>query len=287
MAVGHPFRYPIPSATIDLRDNNNPCTPRRLVTVPLTLEQFVQHLTASGLMSVAQVASFQDTLPPERKPKDAEDLARELVQAGKLTRYQAQVVAQGEVRGLVFGEYRVLDKLGQGGMGVVLKAEHRRMQRLVAVKVLPAATMKSPQAIERFYREVRAAARLNHPNIVQAYDAGEHDGIHFLVMEYVDGKDLAAVVRERGPLPVAQAVDYIVQAARGLHYAHQHGVVHRDIKPANLLVERVESRVQSQDTDAGRPAPARLWTLDPRLSRSWTWGWPGSGAWRTTRTGTA
>ena len=109
------------------------------VILSVTLEQFVQHLTASGLMSATEVTSFQDTLPPERKPKDAESLARELVQANKLTRYQAQAVYQGKIKGLVFGEYRVLDKLGQGGMGVVLKAEHRRMKRVVAVKMIAAA----------------------------------------------------------------------------------------------------------------------------------------------------
>src|SRR3990170_405904 len=111
----------------------------------MTLEQFVQHLTQSGLMSATEVISFQETLPPP-KPKDAEGLARELVQANKLTPYQAQAVYQGKVKGLVFGEYVVLDKLGQGGMGVVLKAQHRRMKRIVAVKMPPAAGMRFPPA---------------------------------------------------------------------------------------------------------------------------------------------
>src|SRR5512136_2046321 len=120
-------------------------------------------------MSTTEVISFQDTLPPDRKPKDAETLARELVQANKLTRYQAQAVYQGKVKGLVFGEYRVLDKLGQGGMGVVLKAEHRRMKRVVAIKMIAGAALKSPDAVRRFYREVEAAAKLMHPNIVAAH----------------------------------------------------------------------------------------------------------------------
>jgi formylglycine-generating enzyme required for sulfatase activity/serine/threonine protein kinase len=203
----------------------------------VTLEKFVQHLTASGLMSAAEIASFQDTLPPDRKPRDGETLARELVRANRLTKYQAQVLYQGKTKGLLFGEYRVLDKLGQGGMGVVLKAEHRRMKRLVAVKTIAGSALKSPDAVKRFYREVEAAAKLNHSNIVHAYDASECDGIHYLVMEYVAGKDLGAIVKEKGSLPVAQAVDCILQAARGLQYAHQHGIVHRDIKPANLLVD--------------------------------------------------
>jgi len=176
--------------------------PKDVGRVPLavSLEQFVQNLTASGLMSAAEVTSFQQSLSPDKRPKDAETLARQLVQASRLTRYQAQAVYQGKVKGLVFGEYRVLDKLGQGGMGVVLKAQHQRMDRIVAVKMISAKAIGSPNAVQRFYREVRAAARLNHPNIVQAYDASEHEGVHYLVMEYVEGRDLAAIVREKGQL---------------------------------------------------------------------------------------
>ena len=138
----------------------------------------------------------------------------------------------------LLGEYRLLAKLGQGGMGVVWKAEHRRMHRLVAIKTLPRSKMNSPEAVQRFYREVEAAAKLAHPNIVTAYDAGEHEGTHFLVMEYVDGQDLSRSSVSRGPLPPEEAVDYVLQAARGLQYAHEQGIVHRDIKPANLLLDR-------------------------------------------------
>jgi serine/threonine protein kinase len=138
----------------------------------------------------------------------------------------------------LLGEYRLLAKLGQGGMGVVWKAEHRRMHRLVAVKTLPKSQTGSPEALRRFYREVEAAAKLSHPNIVTAHDAGDHEGTHYLVMEYVDGKDLTQVIQQRGPLPPAEAVDYVLQAARGLQYAHAQGIVHRDIKPANLLLDK-------------------------------------------------
>jgi len=202
------------------------------------LQQFVESLVQSGLMTADEVSRFEQGLPPQRHPEDAQALARELVQGGKLTKYQAQMVYQGKPKGLVFGEYTVLDKLGQGGMGVVLKAQHRRMKRVVAVKVLPASAMKSSEAVKRFYREAEAAAKLNHPNIVQAHDASESEGIHYLVMEYVDGKDLAAIVRERGPLEVKQALDCILQAAKGLEYAHREGVIHRDIKPGNLLLDK-------------------------------------------------
>ena len=140
-----------------------------------------------------------------------------------------------------FDEYLLLGKLGEGGIGVVWKAQHRRMHRLVAIKMLPPATMKSPAVVQRSYREVEAAAKLTHPNIVIAHDAGECQGTHFLVMEYVEGQDLAKTVKQHGPLPVQQAVDYVLQAARGLQYAHSEGVIHRDIKPGNLLLDKKET----------------------------------------------
>ena len=193
----------------------------------------------SGLMSAAEVSTFQDSLPPDKRPKDvATARPRAGPAPGKLTKYQAQAVYQGKTKGLVFGEYVVLDKLGEGGMGVVLKAQHRRMDRLVAIKVLSSAAMKQAGAVERFHREVEAAAKLAHPNIVTAYDAGEHQGMHYLAMEYVEGKDLATVVKEHGPLAVRQAVECIFQAARGLQYAHEQGIIHRDIKPGNLLLDK-------------------------------------------------
>jgi WD40 repeat protein/tRNA A-37 threonylcarbamoyl transferase component Bud32 len=136
------------------------------------------------------------------------------------------------------GRYRIDGLLGQGGMGRVLKAEHPRMKRAVALKVLSPKVVRTPEALQRFQREVEAAARLTHPNIVIAYDADEADGTHFLVMEYVEGSDLSALVKQQGPLPVDQALDCVLQAARGLQYAHERGVVHRDIKPANLLLDQ-------------------------------------------------
>jgi len=217
----------------------------------VSLGRFIENLTKSGLFSRAELAAFQEGLPAEKRPKDTQGLARELIRAGKLTKYQAAAVYQGKTKGLVLGEYTILDKIGAGGMGVVLKAQHRRMKRLVALKMLPAAAMKSQDAVPRFYREVEAAARLMHPNIVAAYDASEHEGIHYLVMEYVDGKDLAHTVSERGSLPVREAVNYGVQAAKGLEYAHSKGVVHRDIKPGNLLVD-AEGTVKILDMGLAR-----------------------------------
>jgi len=202
--------------------------------MPVPLEQFVKHLEDSGILAGD---TLQEFIPPRASPKDAEELVRELVRQKKLTRFQAEQVWQGKGKSLVLGNYLLLDKIGQGGMGAVYKAEHRRMHRIVAIKMLPAALTKDQAAIARFEREVTAAAKLRHPNIVAADDADEANGVHFLVMECVEGSDLAARVKKNGPFPVEQAVNYIVQAARGLEFAHKKGVVHRDIKPANLLLD--------------------------------------------------
>ncbi|HUQ68663.1 MAG TPA: family 16 glycoside hydrolase [Planctomycetaceae bacterium] len=201
--------------------------------MPLSLDQFAHHLSTSGLLAVDEVAALRGG----SRATDAEQFARELVKQQKLTAYQAQQVYSGRGKSLVLGNYVVLDKLGQGGMGMVLKAQHRRMNRLVALKVLSPAITKTPEVVARFHREVQAAARLEHPNIVAAYDADEANGTHFFVMQFVEGQDLSAIVKAKGVLPVEQAVNCILQAARGLEFAHRQGVIHRDIKPANLLLD--------------------------------------------------
>ena len=205
--------------------------------MPVSLEQFTKNLIDSGVMTSELVTSFIAALSAESKPADGEQLAKRLVKEKKISAYQAQVVYSGKGKSLTMGSYFVLDKLGQGGMGMVLKAEHRMMKRLVAIKVLSPAVTKTKESMQRFQREVEAAARLTHPNIVGAFDAGESNGSPFLVMEYVPGDDLSAIVKKKGPLAVDQAIDCIVQAARGLEFAHTHGVIHRDIKPANLLLD--------------------------------------------------
>jgi serine/threonine protein kinase/WD40 repeat protein len=133
------------------------------------------------------------------------------------------------------GDYELLEKIGAGGMGQVFKAQHRHMDRIVAIKLLPTALTQDAAAVKRFQREVKAVAKLTHPNIVQAYDASVQRGVWYLVMEYVEGCDLSELVKQRGQLPVEVAINCILQAARGLAYAHSTGVIHRDIKPANIL----------------------------------------------------
>ena len=220
------------------------------MAVPLA--QFVKHLADSGLMSADEIASIEKSLPPEKlSPDDAQEFARELIRRKKLTAFQAQNVYRGKALDLVLGNYVLLDELGKGGMGQVFKAEHRRMKRVVAVKVISQAAMKSPDAVKRFHREVEAAAKLSHPNIVAAFDADKARDVHFMVMEYVEGSDLATLVRKQGPLSAGKAIDCIAQAARGLEHAHSQGVVHRDIKPANLLIDR-EGNVKILDMGLAR-----------------------------------
>jgi serine/threonine protein kinase/putative intracellular protease/amidase len=134
--------------------------------------------------------------------------------------------------------YRIVRALGAGGMGVVYQAEHRIMERTVAIKVINRHYVNNPQAIERFRQEVRLAARLSHPNIVAAHDADQAGDLHFLVMEFVDGVSLARRVEKRGPFTIQQASNFVRQAALGLQHAFERGMVHRDIKPQNLMLSR-------------------------------------------------
>jgi tRNA A-37 threonylcarbamoyl transferase component Bud32 len=135
----------------------------------------------------------------------------------------------------VLGEYELLDRLAAGGMGEVYRARHRQLDKLVALKVLPARALDSPERVARFRREMKAIGRLDHPNLVEAHDAGEQSGVVYLAMKLIDGVDLQALVRQRGPLPVGEACELVRQAAVGLQYLHEHGMVHRDVKPSNLM----------------------------------------------------
>src|SRR5262249_8564233 len=130
------------------------------------------------------------------------------------------------------------ERLGEGGMGQVFKARHRKLGRVVALKLIRKDRLAGPESVRRFYHEIRAASRLVHPNIVHAEDADEIGVLQFFAMEFVDGTDLAKLAKEHGPLPVDRACDYVRQAALGLQHAFERGLVHRDIKPANLLLAK-------------------------------------------------
>ncbi len=195
-------------------------------------QQVIHELTQAGLLSSDEVTQFGAEIKV-----GVAALLKRLVEDGRITQYQADKFQSGDASDIHFGEYIVLEELGRGGMGTVLLAKHRRMDREVAIKILPVTMLESEAAVARFYQEVKVAAQLSHPNIVHAYDAGEHHGFHYLVMEYVRGHDLARVLEQLGSLPAALTLDYVGQAAVGLDYAHRKGIVHRDIKPANLLLD--------------------------------------------------
>jgi predicted Ser/Thr protein kinase len=149
-------------------------------------------------------------------------------------------------------EYAIERELGRGGMGIVYLARDVRLDRPVALKVLPPHLNAQPEIRERFLREARTAAQLSHPNIVPVFRADEADGHAFFVMGYVDGESLADRVRDRGPLPPAEAVRFLREVAWALAYAHARGVVHRDVKPENIMVERGSARAVVTDFGIAR-----------------------------------
>lgn len=170
------------------------------------------------------------------------DLLEGLVKRRLLTEYQAKRIAAGESFGLILGNYRVLDRLGVGGMGTVYLGEHRRMRKHVAIKVMAVLPGQEQTDELRFAAEIRAVAKLDHPNIVSVFDAGEECSadsfsatFHYFVMEYVPGRSLDELIRSDGPLSPDRACDIVFQIAGALAKAHQHGLIHRDLKPSNVM----------------------------------------------------
>jgi serine/threonine protein kinase len=221
-----------------------------------------QELLGSMKDADALMARMRDALPDgpyvdEPQCQAMLERAMALGSSGSVHRSRS-----GSVRGGIvpdwLGEYQLLEKLGQGGMGAVYKALHTRLDKTVALKLLSAASAADEQAVARFAREMKAAGRLNHPHVVQAFDAGEIDGISFLAMEYVAGQNLSEIAHRLGWLPIADACEIARQTAVGLQAIHEFGLVHRDIKPSNLMLTR-EGQVKILDLGLARilfePAP--------------------------------
>src|SRR5215472_16350124 len=172
-------------------------------------------------------------------------------------------------RGSKLGPYEIGDPLGAGGMGEVYKARDTRLDRTVAIKVLPAKFAEHPELRQRLEREARAVSSLNHPHICTLYDVGLQDGTDFLVLEYLDGETLASRLK-KGPLPVDTALRFAIEIAGALDRAHRHGVVHRDLKPGNIMVTKagtklldfglakVKEATKSADADATAALPRDL-----------------------------
>lgn len=202
-----------------------------------TLDSFgaVDHLTA-----ILQVPPPHDEYADEPGLQHLETLIQGIGSAG--SEQQEADVSQGDepVVPNELGQYRLLERIGAGGMGAVYRASHRSLGRTVAVKLLPPQRTPDEKSVGRFLREMQAIGKLDHPNIVRATDGGEINGIHYLVMELLDGIDLSALVRSHGPLPVPDACELVRQIAHGLHYAHRKKLIHRDIKPSNIMLSRGE-----------------------------------------------
>lgn len=206
-----------------------------------TLSRFLEILRLSGLIDEDDLTQFLTKeygtadLPETTTPQD---LAERLLKAGVITSWHAEKLLDGKYKGFRLGNYRLRDFLGSGGMSSVYLAEHVHMHQSRAVKVLPRKKNDESSRLKRFYLEAKASAQLRHPNIVQVYDIdSQGDDIHYIVMEYVHGRDLAKAVREDGPLPFDLCLSYMIQAAEALQHAHENGLVHRDVKPGNFLVD--------------------------------------------------
>ncbi len=206
-----------------------------------SLKAFRSAILASGLLTRDELQhAFESiiTLPDgstlSAKSVTDDQLAEHLLQADLLTAYQIDQLKAGRTK-LNLGPYIITDWIGQGGMGRVYKGTHQVLGRESAIKVLPQ-SKSTPEAIASFTREIRTQARLDHHNLVRAYDAGHDGNVHYLVTEYVPGTDLRRLVRSQGPLTIQQAASIVRQAALALEYAHQRGLIHRDVKPGNILV---------------------------------------------------
>lgn len=215
------------------------------------IDKLVQQLTTLQLLSPAEAESALTQYRTAHSFVDEAVFAQWLVDRGRLTDYQRKELLAGRGSGLVYGDYIVEQLVGTGGMGLVYRARHRKLRRVVALKVLHANLSHSPDVVARFQREVQASGRLQHPNIVAALDAREQVGLYYLVMEFVDGIDLAHWIKQRGAMSLPAAIDCIWQAARGLEHAHGEGIIHRDIKPGNLLIDR-QGTVKILDMGAAR-----------------------------------
>lgn len=230
------------------------------------IDQFLVALEKSELLTAEQLAEARQIAAGE---SDSYAAAKAMARKGLLTRWQAaQVLAGRSAAAFRLGKYKLLELLGRGGMGSVFAAHHVTMNRRVALKILSKGLDRNPAAMERFLAEARAIAALDHPNIVQAYSVDNEDDRFYLVMEFVDGRDLAQIVEDSGPLSYDAAADAIRQAAEGLAHAHAKGMIHCDIKPSNLLVNN-QGVVKILDLGVARltgPKPAEADAKDEKVA---------------------
>jgi len=207
----------------------------------LNVNTFLDLVRRSGLADATRFEKCLDDLREENGgelPPDTIKIADRLVEEDLITAWHRDKLFNRKYKGFFLGKYKLLSHLGSGGMSSVYLAEHVLMQRRVAIKVLPRERVDDSSYLGRFHLEAKAAAQLDHPNIVRAFDVDNEGDTHYLVMEFVEGQDLQEIVTADGPLSYEKAAEYIAQAAEGLQHAHENNLIHRDIKPANLLVDR-------------------------------------------------
>jgi serine/threonine-protein kinase len=204
----------------------------------------------SGLLTDRQFEEVSGKIQRGEYPRDSSALAGRLVAEGVLTEFQVSRLLRNKAHGFQVGPYIVLDRLGEGSKGRVFKAQHKLMGRLVALKIIAPQIASRASSIARFHREMRLLGRLDHPNVVRAFDADQVGNLLYIVMEFIDGRDLERVLLDRGQLSAALVASYMAQAALGLGHAHDRGIVHRDVKPTNLLLSK-EGQVKVLDLGLG------------------------------------
>jgi|GEM_PF-1725063 len=206
---------------------------------PIAVDIYVSVVRRSGLVESDRLDEALRELEKESgPPSDSTVVAQRLMDRQLVTPWQNEKLMQGKHKGFLLGKYKLLSYIGAGGMSTVYLGEHLLMRRRVAIKILPTARVNDSSYLDRFHREARAIASLDHINIVRAYNVDNDNNLHYIVMEYVEGSDLERVVIKEGPLSYERAVDYLKQSADGLEHAHTRGMIHRDIKPSNLLLDK-------------------------------------------------
>jgi eukaryotic-like serine/threonine-protein kinase len=207
----------------------------------LSLSSFLDYVERSQLVEEETLRAAVEELRAVhggQLPEEGDALANHLVAKRLITSWHVDKLMERKYKGFVLGKYKLLRHIGSGGMSSVYLGEHRLMHKQRAIKVLPKKRVNDSSYLARFHLEAQATAQLDHPNIVRCYDVDNDEDTHFLVMEFIEGKDLNTIVKQEGPLSLELACNYIAQSAEGLQHAHENGLIHRDVKPANLLVDQ-------------------------------------------------
>jgi eukaryotic-like serine/threonine-protein kinase len=221
--------------------------PKSADGVPLDLLPLIR---SSGVVGDRQFAEIKSKVLQGDYPLDSTALAERLVRDNVLTSFQAKRLLSNRPQGLVVGRYIILDRVGSGSMGRVYRAHHVMMDRVVALKIIAPEISSNERVVARFQREMKLVGRLDHPNVVRAFDADQINRVLYIVMEYVAGMSLGERLKTSGPIPAAEMIDYAAQAALGLAHAHEQGIVHRDIKPSNILLNE-DRRIKILDLGLG------------------------------------